>query len=1099
MSESAAQAGDVRQQIREAIHHLEHLLPGQAPIKGFVHHNTLHGFEHLPFPQALAEAHRITGNYGYLSAEQFRALYAAGRIDRDDLEQAMFETPGLEPEEILVPGEGPLTRGDVYRTALLYPLPALTPCQLTWQMEELRALERLQDDVPASARQRLLAEAGGEGVRDEPAAVADLWEACLQASGLEDFLVHPEELVDLSAEQAERMFERLAKEGAPDDQPLTQRAMQRDAAAGLGALLDRVGPELTLRGLLRELSGEDLLDELRPHLLRHLGAWLDQGIAAWSPADVEQGFYRTWRESAAHDPGELFEGLEDWRNHIQSLPEDPMDTVIAELGRLGLAREHWPSYLQRLALELPGWSGMTLWRQRHPDHAGRPEPVNLLDYLAVRLVLERVFARRLSARLWRVEPTLDMLRWYFHRNLSEFLVRQALYAGRRHLAEYLATQAQRLTQPLEGESGGAASGGWSQMARLIRTWQQSPAARRPEGHSIYRSVWRLFRLVQHLGWSGARVRALSADQVERLFETLGRLDPETSGFLWLRAYERRYREELLNALSANRGRGPWAERHRRPEAQLVFCMDDREEGIRRHLEEINPAIETLGAAAHFGVPHWWRGLDDTRRTGQCPVVTVPSHEVSERPRPGCDPQYRRHARRRAWRVRLRDGLHQELRRNLLSSSLGMAAAAPVAGLSLAAKVFAPRLFGRWARRLQGRFEQAVPTELAFTAERPKASPSPEEVQLGFSTAEQAARVGGFLRAIGLAHGFASLVVIMGHGSDSQNNPHLSAYNCGACSGNHSGPNARLFAAMANRPEVRAAVCEQGIDIPDDCWFLGAEHNTCDEEISWYDLDRVPEQLQAARDRLLEEVSRACVGSAHERARKFASAPSDPDPLRAYRHIVGRGYDFSQARPELGHATNAAAVIGRRSITSGAFFDRRLFLISYDHTRDPDGEILESLLLANGPVGAGINLEYYFSTVNNDGYGCGSKVTHNVTGLFGVMEGTASDLRTGLPRQMIDIHEAMRLLVVVEAGLEVLNAIYSRQPPLHELIGNGWLILAAMDPRSGALHLFRPDSGWESWQGEVRPLPVVKRSADYYPGTMKPLAPVLLEVPSKAGG
>jgi uncharacterized protein YbcC (UPF0753/DUF2309 family) len=91
-------------------------------------------------------------------------------------------------------------------------------------------------------------------------------------------------------------------------------------------------------------------------------------------------------------------------------------------------------------------------------------------------------------------------------------------------------------------------------------------------------------------------------------------------------------------------------------------------------------------------------------------------------------------------------------------------------------------------------------------------------------------------------------------------------------------------------------------------------------------------------------------------------------------------------------------------------------------------VLEATLLAAGPVGAGINLEYYFSTVNNEGYGCGSKATHNLAGLFGVMQGASSDLRTGLPLQMVEIHEPMRLLVVVEQTLEIVSAIYQRQPP-----------------------------------------------------------------------
>ena len=477
MKEDAAQSGDIRQQIREAIHHFEHVLPGQAPIKGFVHHNTLHGFQHLAFPEALAEAHRITGNYGYLSAAQSRALYAAGRIAPDDLEHALAETPGLKAGETLIADEKPLTCGDVYRVALLHPLPTLTTCQLAWQIDELGALRHFQDDIPSPVRQRIMAAASADEARDEQAAVGDLWNACLQALGQDQLALHPEELTDLSAEQAQHMIEGLGKDAALDDEPVTRHAMQRDAATRLSALLDRVGPELTLRGLLRELTGKDLLDELRPYLLRHLGTWLDQGVSAWRPANVGEGFYRAWRKSALRDPGWLFDELEDWNNHLQSLPEDPMDTVIAELRRLGLERTRWSAYLERLALELPGWSGMTLWRQLHPDHEERPEAVDSLDYLAVRLVLERIFAHRLTAGLWRVEPSLDMLRWYFHHNLSELLVRQALYAG--HLPEYLASQAQRLTQPLDSESGDTATRAWPRMARLIWTWQQSPTAPRP--------------------------------------------------------------------------------------------------------------------------------------------------------------------------------------------------------------------------------------------------------------------------------------------------------------------------------------------------------------------------------------------------------------------------------------------------------------------------------------------------------------------------------------------------------------------------------------------------------------------------------------------
>ncbi|MEA3290750.1 MAG: putative inorganic carbon transporter subunit DabA, partial [Pseudomonadota bacterium] len=142
------------------------------------------------------------------------------------------------------------------------------------------------------------------------------------------------------------------------------------------------------------------------------------------------------------------------------------------------------------------------------------------------------------------------------------------------------------------------------------------------------------------------------------------------------------------------------------------------------------------------------------------------------------------------------------------------------------------------------------------------------------------------------------------------------------------------------------------------------------------------------------------------------------------------------------------------------------------------------------------LEYYFSTADNDRYGCGSKVTHNVTGHFGVMDGSASDLRTGLPRQMIEIHEAMRLLVVVEHSTEVLTAIYQRQPAIEELVGNGWVQLAAMDPESGAIQLFRPGVGWVPWQMPEMTLPKVGRSAQCYAGESGPCPPALIATPDE---
>ena len=179
------------------------------------------------------------------------------------------------------------------------------------------------------------------------------------------------------------------------------------------------------------------------------------------------------------------------------------------------------------------------------------------------------------------------------------------------------------------------------------------------------------------------------------------------------------------------------------------------------------------------------------------------------------------------------------------------------------------------------------------------------------------------------------------------------------------------------------------------------------------------------------------------------------------------------------------------MSQGVFLDRRAFLVSYDPTQDPSGAVLENILLAVGPVGAGINLEYYFSTVTNERLGCGTTLPPNITGLFAVMEGASSDLRTGLPRQMIEIHEPLRLQIVVEARTEILAAIYQRQPTLRELIGNEWITLIAKEPDSGEFSVFDPARGFVPWTESLRPLPECARSGDWYRGHTEPLPPALI--------
>lgn len=1043
------------------VEHLTHVLPGQAPLRDFVHHNTLHGFQHLPFPQALASAQELTGAWGYLPLERYREFYQQGRITDADLAVALAADQDLHSEAVLFAiSDHTVTRGDIYHQALIHALKPISPSQFVWQLEEKQLFTH-------------------EAAR---------WQACLRVLQLQHYLLHVEDLLNPFQDRSAQAW---AKQWHNHELP-SQNAIHQIGRDTLIQVFNRVGQDLTLRGLLLSLTGEDILHDIRPLLLRQLGAWLDQGMAAWTNAQTDERLYTAWRKTCCYDLTAILEGLPDWSEHLNSLPDDPIAAIQAELQRMAVPSEKWATYLERLALELPGWSGMFLWRHLHADYADLKMPVNILDYLAIRLSLEHLFARRLCRRIWLMEADLSSLRGRFRRHPAEFLVRY--YTFKERLPEYLLHHAQQLchrNRPRIYESSQ-----WELLAQQLWVWLHSPVRfSDAQQYNAFDHGWRLFCLARYLQWDVASIEQLTPDQLQAIFHCLDTLDNQRSGYLWLQAYEHHYRQTIFNAVTQNQGRGVWQQRASRPQAQIVFCMDEREEGIRRHVEELNPQIETLGAAAFFNLPMNWQGLGEKTVTKLCPVPVTPEHLVREVP---ADKQSRR-----LYRLQQRSQTHKRwlarlqhiTRHNLILGTASKMLLAPAALGILLGKSYLPLGFGQWVTRLIRRVAKPIPTKLEFIALQTDTNRSGQRNQMGFTDSEQADKVGGFLRMIGLTKGFAPLIVIMGHGSSSQNNPHAAAYECGACSGRHSGPNARVFAAMANRHEVRQLLNQQGIAIPDDTWFIGAEHDTCDEHLVWYETYAIPDTLQTAFKNLQATLYEAATHSAHERCRKLASAPRNPSLKKARQHIAGRAFDYSQPRPELGHATNACAFIGRRAMTRGIFFDRRSFLISYDCTQDLDGTLLEGILLSVAPVGAGINLEYYFSTVNNEQYGAGTKITHNLTGLFGVMEGVFSDLRTGLPAQMIEIHEAMRLLVIVEADTALVSAIYQRQPALQELIGNGWLILAVKHPDSAQIEEFDPVHGFKPWQGPLNALPLVQRSAQWYNRQYGHLPPALIAQPA----
>jgi uncharacterized protein YbcC (UPF0753/DUF2309 family) len=1071
--------------ILQALEHIRHVLPAQAPIHDFVHHNTLHGYQHLPFDQALAESEALTGISAYLPESEFRHFYQQGRITDEDLHHAIDRYPELNADQVVCRINGKeIDRRTIYHLLMLHGFEPITLSQLNWQFEELDILNRPTNRANNTSRQSMHCN------RNDDTEKKALWFTLCRQLALETESLHPENLLELTLAQTEEWLNR--HEGIKGVHTQTRQ----NAKLTLDKLFNEVGCSITLRGLIQALTGEDAFECIKPQLIRLCASVLDEGIAPWSLPKCESlGLYGAWRQLVPFDAYPFLHEIPDWQSIVTELPETALDAIILQLTYFQIPKTLWEGYLRRLALELPGWAGMINWRECSPNYqADKNFASGVVDYLAIRLTLDRLWLNQITRSIWRIEAKFEILHSYFERNLSELFVRSNWHQGQ--LPEYLTHKAEALA--IRADSERQRREDWQQLADLICTWQASPLSEKTSKLTVNNAGWRLFQFCLQYGLTVADIETATQSDLTHMLETFDAYTTSTRNKVWLRAYEYHYRDAFFSAIHANVKRGRWAIREKSPSVQVIFCMDDREEGFRRHLEELDPTIETLGAAGFFGLAMNYKGLDDDKVTPLCPVVVTPAHEVREIPKPEQIHKYHRHQQGRKWQRQIGFLFDHSLRNNPLLTFLTINLLAPLVFLGLLNRTFFPKTYERIKAKINVLTTVSVGTELLYQSTQKESMATPEQPQLGFTDAEQIDRVAAFLRNTGLTYGFGSLVILMGHGSSSQNNPHLAAYDCGACSGRHGGPNARLFAALANRPEVRKGLAGQGIVIPDDTWFIGTEHNTCNEAIIWYDKNKVPKAHENKLEKLMQQLQHACRMSAHERCRRLASAPHKPTPEQALDHIVERGDDFSQARPELGHATNATAVIGRRSVTQGAFFDRRAFLISYDCTQDRDGKILEGILLAVGPVGAGINLEYYFSTVNNDRLGCGTKVPHNIVGLFAVMEGSNSDLRTGLPRQMIEIHEAMRLQLLVEAKPVILEQIYERQESLRELIAGEWVLLNVIDPDSGQIFVFDHAAGFIPWHSKNRAMPTLPSSSECYAHQTEPVTPVLIDQPSMAG-
>lgn len=563
-------------------------------------------------------------------------------------------------------------------------------------------------------------------------------------------------------------------------------------------------------------------------------------------------------------------------------------------------------------------------------------------------------------------------------------------------------------------------GGWAQHARWL-LWQAELGGGTDTtltGLLAIRMVWEEALLARF----GGAVAGKWQDTVAAHAAPLAPSAQQVTDAILQAAAERAHQRKLAPRLASPVRRGA-----ARPALQAAFCIDVRSEVLRRALEGLDPGIETLGCAGFFGLPVTHRPRGAMLAEAHLPVLLDPSLESGSGVAPAAEERARIRSRAgRAW---------GRFRQAAVSSFAFVEAAGPI-------------YLGKLVCDAAG-------------LGRPAAGPAPAPVlTTALPAGTRAAIAAAALRAMSLTRDHARLVLLIGHGAKLTNNPHESAYHCGACGGQTGEVPARLLAGLLNDPQTRAGLPEHGIVVPEDTVFLAGLHETTTDVVTLYTDVAAPghaPDIARARAWLAQAGARA----RGERARRIPGARAAGLPARAR--------NWAEPRPEWGLAGCAAFIAAPRGSTRGADLGGRAFLHSYDWREDAGFATLELILTAPVVVASWISLQYYGSVVAPEVFGAGNKLIHNVVGGFGVVEGNGGTLRTGLPWQAVHdgaalAHEPLRLSVLIEAPRSAIAGVLARHDAVRALFDNGWLHLFALEEGRIAAR-YRRGCDWDAADGQ----------------------------------
>ncbi len=681
---------------------------------------------------------------------------------------------------------------------------------------------------------------------------------------------------------------------------------------------------------------------------------------------------------------------------------------------------------------------------------------------------------------WRKKPLYDAWRHFAEIDMSPRMmglqgIRSAVAALPNLPMDMIALALQRLAIPadLVGDYLHAALmniGGWAAWTRYLR-WEKELVGGQEDSIIdllAIRLAWEviLFNARQAPGLEDAWRHAVQSIRQAPVRSRQARTQMD---FVLQTAFELGYQKRIIAELASPARQAAAKPGPVRPPVQAAFCIDVRSEVFRRALETVAPVVQTLGFAGFFGafMEYVPLGADDARM--HMPVLLTPGYRVHEHVHGASDQEVEKVINRR----------HQRLHSANTWKAFRSSPSSCFSFVESAGLLYGPKLLGDsfgWSRTVPHPDKKGISPQLRsrltptlapvshgkkITKTRQKSAQNPT---VGIPTENRGASAEMILKAMSMTSNFARLILLIGHGSSTVNNPHATGLDCGACAGQTGEVSARVIAALLNEAKVREELAQKDIHIPEDTHFVPALHDTTLDEITLFDTENLASTHAQDLKQLRQWLTRAGQLARMERSNLLGISNLTPDVVDAL--IQERSRDWSQVFPEWGLAGNAAFIAAPRVRTTGIDLSGRAFLHDYEWRKDENFAVLELIMTAPMVVANWINMQYYASVVDNKRFGSGNKVLHNiVAGSVGVFEGNGGDLRVGLPLQSLHngkewVHEPLRLNVFLEAPKSEIDRIIAKHELVRELVENRWLFLFQIDDENSGICQRHTNGQWQ---------------------------------------